>query len=81
MMQPPVCTHCALPLTVCTCGSTPAGHAPPASQSRYVTRYGVQYCRICDLAAIYCKGHVPQGQSAKDGDASSLNKRIRDVRR
>lgn len=52
----------------------------PIKQADVVTRYGVSYCRICNLAIIYCKGHAPDDGPAPDGAESDLSRRIREAR-
>jgi len=57
----------------------PAAPAAPPTQPRWRTRYGVAYCTICDMAADYCKGHLPPAQSP-DGAESQLLLRIAEAR-
>jgi len=45
--------------------------------TRFLKRYGVVYCAVCDLAVPFCKGHAPPGPPDPE---TSLARRIRDAR-
>lgn len=56
----------------------PPGPAAPTmpAPSRFVTRYGVEYCPVCGFPAANCPGHVPTPVEPE----SNLNKRIAEAR-
>lgn len=54
--------------------------AAPALPARFVKRYGVIYCQVCDLDARYCKGHAPPDAMSNDAARAdrNLEQRVRD---
>jgi hypothetical protein len=52
----------------------------PIKQKDVEERYGVVYCRLCNMAVAYCKGHAPADPPAADGAETWLSKRIREAR-
>jgi hypothetical protein len=52
--------------------------ALPPPRQRFIKFGDAMICTICQLDARYCKGHAAPDPPSGDGDASDLNRRVRE---